>query len=70
MQNEQGLPWDFDLWENRQRARAMVEGEKPMLLIGSPMCTAFSAWQHLNKQRRDPAVIAKEYIRVMVHIRF
>ena len=70
VQNEQGLPWDFDLLENRQRARAMVEAEKPMLLIGSPMCTAFSAWQHLNKHRRDPTVITKEYTRAMIHIRF
>ena len=48
----------------------MVEAEKPMLLIGSPMCTAFSAWQHLNKHRRDPTVITKEYTRAMIHIRF
>ena len=52
--NEQGEPWDFDIAENRRKARAMVLEQKPMLLVGSPMCTAFSAWQHINNKKRDP----------------
>ena len=41
-----------------------------MLLIGSPMCTAFSAWQRINNRKRDASIVSKEYIRAMVHIRF
>ena len=41
-----------------------------MLLIGSPMCTAFSAWQYINNKKRDPTIVSREYIRAMVHIRF
>ena len=26
------------------------------------MCTAFSSWQNINKQRRDPAVVEREYV--------
>ena len=48
----------------------MVLTQKPMLLIGSPMCTAFSAWQHISKLKRDPSVVSREFVRAMVHIRF
>ena len=41
-----------------------------MLLVGSPMCTAFSAWQRINNLKRDPNVVSREYVRAMVHIRF
>ena len=41
-----------------------------MLLIGSPMCTAFSAWQRINEKKRDPDLVKREYVRAMVHIRF
>ena len=68
--NEQGQPWDFDIAANREKAREMVLTQKPMLLIGSPMCTAFSAWQHINKLKRDPSVVSREFVRAMVHIRF
>ena len=37
---------------------------------GSPMCTAFSAWQFINNKKRDPTVVAREYTRAMIHIRF
>ena len=41
-----------------------------MLLVGSPMCTAFSAWQHINNKKRDPTVVSREYVHAMVHMRF
>ena len=68
--DEAGQPWDFDNAGQRKRARAMVEEQRPMLLIGSPMCTAFSAWQHINRIKRDPTIVSREYVRAMVHIRF
>ena len=37
-----GRPWDFDKKEMRGRAIRRVREHKPMLLIGSPMCTALS----------------------------
>jgi hypothetical protein len=62
--------WDFDEEEMRKRAWVKIEEEQPMLLIGSPMCTAFSAWQHINNSKRDPEVTFKEYQRGLSHLRF
>lgn len=41
--------WDFTKEEDREKAFAYVEKEKPTLLIGSPMCTMFSELQKLSK---------------------
>ena len=68
--DEHGDPWDFDVPEQRLRARERIELEKPMLLIGSPMCTAFSAWQRINNKKRNPDIVSREYVRAMIHIRF
>ena len=42
-----GRPWDFDDPEMRDRAWAKVVAEKPLFVIGPPMCTAFSTWQYI-----------------------
>ncbi len=68
--DEHGVPWDFDVADRRAEARRKVETERPMFLIGSPMCTAFSTWQALIEQNRDPDVVRREYTRAMVHLRF
>ena len=34
--------WDFDDVVMRDRARKRLLSERPMLLVGFPMCTAFS----------------------------
>ena len=41
-----------------------------MFLIGSPMCTAFSSWQHVNNQIRDPAVVKQELQAGVLHLAF
>ena len=51
MNDETGMPWDFDMPSQRQRCRERIEKEKPKLLVGSPMCTAFSIIQNLNRKR-------------------
>ena len=43
-----GKLWDFDEKVMRDRALKRIREEKPMLLVGSPMCTAFSTWQRIN----------------------
>ena len=37
-----GRIWDFDETEMRGRARKRLAKERPMPLVGSPTCTAFS----------------------------
>ena len=53
-----GKLWDFDSKIMRDRAMQKVKDERPMLLVGSPMCTAFSTWQRINDKIRDPYVVA------------
>ena len=48
----------------------MAEKSMPALLIGSPMCKAYSRLQNLNKNRREPREIAKDQIEADVHLRF
>ena len=55
-----GRQWDFDDVTMRERALRRVKDERPMLLVGSPMCTAFSTWQRINNRIRDPYVVEAE----------
>ena len=48
-----GCLWDFDSKMMRDRALKRIKEERPMLLVGSPMCTAFSTWQRINNFIRD-----------------
>ena len=34
------------------------------------MCTAFSAWQHINNSKRDPELTSEEYARGLSHFNF
>ena len=41
---EDGQPWDFSVRSKREKAHRLLRDQKPILLIGSPMCTQFSTW--------------------------
>ena len=57
---ESGRPWDFNDPTQRSKAERLLDEQKPLLLIGSPMCTAFSNIQNLNKARRDPETMERD----------
>ena len=61
--DEDGRPWGLDQFEMRNRAARTLLEDKPTLLIGSPMCTAFSQMNHINYSRMDPMEVKrhKEY---------
>ena len=42
---DDGEPWDFCSQSKRDKARRLIREQRPILLIGSPMCTQFSTWQ-------------------------
>ena len=65
-----GKLWDFDDVVMRERALKRVREEKPLLLVGSPMCTAFSTWQRINNLVRDPVTVAGELKRAKQHLAF
>ena len=63
-----GEPWDFSLKRMRDKAEKLIATQQPTLLIGSPMCTAFSAWQHINRTKRPADVCERELIAGRVHL--
>ena len=46
-----GLQWDFNNPDKVAKARRIVQDSKPLLLIGSPMCAAFSHIDNINFSR-------------------
>ena len=65
-----GIPWDFDLPERRAAALKLIKQQKPMLLVGSPMCTAFCRLLKLSEHKRDPEDVKRQYVKAMVHLQF
>ena len=67
---DDGMPWDFDVTAKREKAMRNVRTEKPAMVIGSPMCTAWCSWRALNNTKRDPEVVRRELIRARMHLDF
>ena len=68
--DENGVPWDFSKAERRQKARRLIEEQKPYVVVGSPECTKYCAWQRINNLHRDPAIVARERAAADVHLAF
>ena len=68
--DETGQPYDFSIKDQRTKAELLIEEQQPMLLIGSPMCTAFSAIQAINSipGKRDPLIVAREKAAGRLHL--
>ena len=68
--DEMGQPYDLSIKSQWAKAEALLDGQQPMLLIGSPMCMAFFAIQAINNRpgKRDPAVIAREKAAGRLHL--
>ena len=68
--NNEGKPWDFNDPARRIEAEKLLDEQHPQLLIGSPMCTALSNIQNLNKAKRDPTIVEAEIEKARVHFRW
>ncbi len=70
--DEDGREWDFTQKSMRDKARKRVAEEKPQLLIGSPPCTPYSAWQNLNAAKHGwPAgELEKRRVAGDIHLAF
>ena len=68
--DENGEPWDFDVPAQRAKCARHVMEQKPSFLIGSPMCTAFSVLQGLNKWRMKPEKWEALWEKGVRHMRF
>ena len=68
--NSKGKPWDFNHSTKYGEAEKLLDEQRPHLLIGSPMCIAFSNIRNLNKAKCDPKVVAAEIEKARVHLRW
>ena len=68
--DENGEPWDFNVPAQRERARARIIEEEPKLLVGSPMCTAFSILQQLNANKGNREEKNKQWEQALTHLNF
>ena len=59
--------WDFRKAEHRKLAEKYVNEVKPLLLIGSPMCTIFSVLQNLTDWTSEKQ---KRYVESVHHVEF
>jgi len=65
-----GVPWDFSKKSDRSEALRFVKEKKPVWIIGSPPCTAFSRLQGLNFPKMDPARVAQIMKEARAHLHF
>ena len=68
--DETGQPYDFSIRAQRTKAETLPNEQQPMLLIGSPMCPAFSAIQAIYNipEKRKPLIIAREKAAGRLHL--
>ena len=65
-----GKAWDFNNLEMRNRAVRKVLKDEPLLLVGSPMCTAFSAMNRINHAREPEEVVRQRFEYARRHLEF
>ena len=68
--DENGEPWDLNSNQKRNQLIHLIVDTKPILVIGSPMCTMFSTLQNLNKNKRDEEAHNARVKQAISHIDF
>ena len=63
-------PWDFIIPEKREKTKNMLNEQKPILLAGSPLCTAFSKLQNLNFSKMSKEEVTKIMAQARTHLHF
>ena len=56
---DDGRPWDFNCQDKADKAEELIRTKRPLLLIGSPMCAAFSQLQTMNFARMSEEEVKK-----------
>ena len=68
--DEHGHPWDFNKQHMRNKAVRKLLSDKPLVLIGSPMCTAYSTMNRINYARMDPIEVEHRLAAARKHLEF
>ena len=56
---DDGRPWDFNDPEKRSKAEEIIRTKRCLLLVGSPMCAAFSQLQNINFAKMTKGEVEK-----------
>ena len=65
-----GKAWDFNIPEMRNRAARRILIDKPMLLIGSPMCIVYITMNNINHERMPREVVQERFAYARKHLQF
>ena len=65
-----GMPWDFNNAIMRNRAVRKLLNDKPMVPIGSPMCTEYNAMNRFNHNRMAPEAVEQRIADARKHLEF
>ena len=65
-----GEPWDFSKRRMRKKAIDKINKDKPLLIIGSPMCTDWSTMMNLNWDKMSPEEWKRRMRAARKHLRF
>ena len=68
--DENGVAWDFNIKERRTAAERLIKESKAILLIVSPMCTAFSTADRPNQSKMTPEERAEIMAYGRIHLDF
>lgn len=68
--DDNGEPWNFSIKRMRDKAEARVKTEKPLLLVGSPVCTMFSQLMNVDKAKMDPLEYQARLREARIHLQF
>ena len=63
-----GRAWDFNIPEMRNRAARRIVTDKPPLVIGSPLCTVYSAMNNINHARMATEVVQERFAYARKHL--
>ena len=66
----EGTPWDFSKVERRNAAIRKVIEEKPLFVIGSPMCDQWSIMQNANKHKWSQEERTQRLEAARIHLEF
>ena len=68
-QKENGESWDLSKKSDRDELEMLQAMQEPMVLTGSPPCTAFSRLLALSRSKRGPADIKRQKEEGMMHLK-
>ena len=68
--DENGVPWDFNKKDRREKALELLDDLQPELVLGCPPCGPYSVLQNLNKGKMDVENFRQRRLEAKNHLEF